>query len=236
MTTLASEIQLLAPTALIELFVLDLTVLGGSIFYFHSGMSQVGTNIVWQGKTYAPMPIEASGFEMSSKGVLPQPKISVANIGGLISAELMLFNNLTGAKVTRKRTHARFLDAVNFPNGNPTADPSQYYPDDVWFVEQKVKENKYQVDFSLSSVFDVNGVMLPYRQVVQNSCTWVYGGPQCSYTGAKYFDINDNPVATAALDVCGKKLSSCKCRFGAGNPLPYGGFPGAVQYDINGNS
>ena len=38
-------------------------------------------------------------------------------------------------------------------------------------------------------------------------------------------DINDQSVGSAAQDVCGKRLSSCKARFGQFAPLPYGSFP-----------
>jgi lambda family phage minor tail protein L len=43
------------------------------------------------------------------------------------------------------------------------------------------------------------------------------------------FDVNDVPVTDPALDVCGKRLSSCKCRFGATNVLNFGSFPAAAM-------
>lgn len=48
-------------------------------------------------------------------------------------------------------------------------------------------------------------------------------------TGAKFFDQNDNEVATSAEDRCGKRLTSCKLRFGT-RALPFGGFPSAGLY------
>ena len=70
-------------------------------------------------------------------------------------------------------------------------------------------------------------MQLPRRYIVQNVCTWRYRGGECGYTGTSYFDANDAPVGSSALDVCGKRLSSCQARFGTNNPLPYGGFPAA---------
>ncbi len=84
-------------------------------------------------------------------------------------------------------TLARFLDAVNFKDGNPTADPNQHFPDEMWFIEQKTLETHQVVEFELSSVFDLMGVQLPYRQIIKNTCPWKYRGPECGYTGP-YFD------------------------------------------------
>ena len=71
------------------------------------------------------------------------------------------------------------------------------------------------------------GVQLPRRYIVQNVCPFKYRGTECAYTGTSYFDANDNPVGSAGLDVCGKRLSSCQARFGTNKPLSFGGFPAA---------
>ena len=227
--TIAAEIQSLSPTALIELFVLDLSsVAGGSPLYFHAGTNQLQQPVVWQGITYMPLPIESEGFEITTKGSLPRPKLRAANINGMFSAELRTYDDLVGCKVIRKRTFTRYLDAVNFPSGNPDADPNQSLIDDVWFIERKLSENRYVVEWELSSAFDLQGVMLPYRQIIQNACVWKYRGPECGWTGG-YYTLNDVPTIDKTQDFCAKRLSSCRCRFGSNATLPYGGFPGAVR-------
>ena len=50
---------------------------------------------------------------------------------------------------------------------------------------------------------------------------------ECSYTGTDYYDVNGNTVSTLAQDVCGKRVASCKLRFGENAELPFGSFPGA---------
>ncbi len=229
-SSISQEIQELAPTALLELFVLDTSnvIAGGSVYYFHAGTNQLGGPVVWQGVTYNPLPIEASGFDFITKGSPPRPKVKIANAGGVFSALMINNDDLIGCKVIRKRTFARFLDAVNFSSGvNPQSDPNQYLDDDVWFVDRKVSENKYYIEWELASAFDLSGIMLPIRQVIQNSCAWKYRGPECGWTGG-YYDINDQPT-TSSNDFCAKKLSSCKVRWGTAS-YPYGGFPGVVQY------
>ena len=151
-----AEIQSLSPSALIEVFELDLTPLGDEIIRFHAGTSETNQPIVWQGKTYMALPIEAEGFEITTRGTLPRPTIRIANVDGLFSAAVAEFDDLVGAKITRKRTFARYLDAVNFDSKtNPTADPNQHLPDEVWYVEQKKTENRYIIEWELASAMDL---------------------------------------------------------------------------------
>lgn len=458
--SIKADIQSLSPTAEIELFELDATNLPeGEKSYFHAGTNELSRPIIWQGITYSPLPVEASGFDITTNGTLPRPRFRVANIGGVFSAVAEENDDLVGCKVTRRRTLAKYLDDANWifrtataqggtattltldslasdvdgmyvgnnlyllsgagsvqssriisydgttkiatvepwkqnmlkhsndasqsswfknqttvtwdaaeqasklsvtsasdpycgqnisinpkgrtitftvdvkgvgtgigkilhlylyrstPSGDITskgfvitgnwqtctftktfdnvdgslmaarfdfpqtgatvgdqclfrnahvyegefseyvstgasgvflpnsttgfeirhpdygqnqADPTQQFPDDIWFVEQKLNENKYVVEWELASVFDLEGIMLPHRQVIQDSCPWRYRGAECGYTGTVYFDANDQPT-TESADVCGKHLSSCKARFG-NEPLPFGGFPGAVRF------
>lgn len=227
--TIAAEIQSLSPSAIIELFTLDMSIHDQPAKHFHAGTNGLEQAIVWGGVTHTPLPVEASGFDITSKGTLPRPKFLLANVGGLFSADVDLYDDLVGCKVIRQRTFARYLDAINFPgNVNPDADPNQKLPTDLWFVERKVSENRHIIEWELSSAFDLMGVMLPYRQVIQNSCPWRYRGAECGYVGTSYFDKANNVVGTLAADTCAKQLSSCKLRFGDA-VLPFGGFPGAVR-------
>ena len=76
------------------------------------------------------------------------------------------------------------------------------------------------VTFELASKFDVAGQKLPKRQCIANICQWEYRSSECGYTGSNFFDMNDNAAASL-----GKRLSSCKLRFGENDPLPFGSFP-----------
>jgi len=225
---ITSEIQKLAPSAVIEVYILDTTNIGGDVYRFHAGTNGLRQRLVWQGQTYEPFPVEVTGFEFNGSGQLPRPKLVVANVTGLITAMVLLYQDLLGAKLTRKRTLAKYIDAVNFPGGvNPTADATAEFQDDIYFIDRKTMENRDVVEFELAAAFDMNGVQLPRRQIVQNVCPWKYRGSECGYAGTSYFNINDEPVASAGLDVCGKRLASCEARFGENNELPFGGFPAA---------
>jgi len=222
-----SDVQKLNPGAIVEMFVLDPTALGGSIIRWYSGVNVLGNNLVWDGNVYTRFAVQASGFERSSKGTHPKPKIKIANIGGVISALVRDYEDLAGAIVTRKRTFVRYLDAVNFPGGvNPEEDPTASYPDEVWSVDRKSGENGIFVEFELAAAYDVRGKKLPGRQCIQNVCTWLYRGSECGFSGGAVSTKNDVPTTDIALDQCGKRLASCKQRFGEYAPLPFGAFPG----------
>lgn len=227
-TAIRSEIQKLAPSAVIELFVLDLSLFSQGSVYFHAGTNSLQQRLTWQGKTYEAFPIQVEGFEFNGNGQIPRPKLKVANVTGAITAMVLIYQDLVGAKITRKRTLAKYLDAVNFPGGvNPTADPTAEFADDIYYVDRKSRETRDVIEFELAASFDLEGVNLPRRQIVQNVCPWRYRSSECGYTGTSYFDANDQSVPSSKQDICGKRLSSCQARFGQNAELPFGGFPAA---------
>jgi lambda family phage minor tail protein L len=222
--SITSEIQKLDADSLIELYELDTTKQGGPIYYFHSDVNTLNAEVVWQGITYVPFPLEATGFESSGVGSQARPKLLLANISGMIGELTLSMNDLVTCKFIRKRTFVKYLDAVNFPDGiNPTADSNAHFPDDIYYVDRKSKEDKIQVEFELASALELTGVVLPRRQIVKNLCSWNYKSAECGYTGTNYFNEFDEPCGVS-LDKCGKRLGSCEIRF-VNEILPFGGFP-----------
>ena len=225
---ISEEIQKLAPSAIIELFEIDTTVLGGDIYYLHAGTNELTANITWNSQIYTRFPLEASGFNFVANAQIPRPILRVSNLFGTITALILANDDLIGSKVTRRRTLLKFLDAVNFTGGvNASADPTAEFEPDIYYIDRKANENKNFIEFELASSIDLEGVRIPFRQIIQNVCPWGYRSAECSYTGLNYFDKNDNLVATAGEDTCSKKLSGCKARFGENSPLPFGAFPSA---------
>lgn len=238
MTVPVSDLQAIAPSAIIELFELQLNVTQHGVadtYRFHAGTSlNSNGEVVWAGNSYLRFPVEADGFEYNGQGQLPRPKVRVSNIIGTITALLLsLPDGLEGAKFTRIRTLARYLDDANWPSGNPYlpgGDSSAEFPREVYYVDRKVTETRDVVEFELAASFDLAGVRAPKRQCIGNICQWEYRSTECGYTGSSYFNENDQAVPTLAADVCGKKLSSCKARFGSTAELPYGSMPGIGTY------
>jgi phage-related protein len=258
---IASAVQGIAPSALIELFQLELNVTQHGVaetYYFHAGtnLSDNG-DMIWAGQSYMALPIEVEGFEYSGQGTLPRPKLRISNLMSTITALILtLPEGLEGAKLTRIRTLARFIDSANFPAGtdylltedsfalmyedstfifqevvNPfgTPDPTAEFPREIYFVDRKSAENRDVVEFELASAFDMAGIRAPKRQCITR-CQWVYRSAECSYSGTNYFNGSDVAVGNANQDVCGKRVDSCKARFGQNAELPHGGFVGIGSY------
>lgn len=227
MSPVRADVQILEPGNLIEVFDLDITAIfpGTSIQRF-SPYNQSAA-IVWKGVSYPPWPIQAEGF-LRTGDKPPNPIVNVGNTNGAITALCLQFDDLVGAVLTRRRTFAQYLDAVNFPGGvNPTADPTQEMPSEIWYVERKASEDPFYVKFELASAMDFNGVKLPRRQIIANHCPWKYRSAECGYTGGAVAKIDDSPTIVLAEDICGKRVSSCKKRFGETGVLNHGGFAAA---------
>jgi len=173
-----SSLQDINPSAIIELFTLQLsTALHGAntIYRFHAG-SNLNANgkIVWAGNEYLRFPVQASGFAFQ-KGQLPRPKLIISNATGLISSILLSVNetttgnDLTGATVTRIRTLAKFIDAVNFADGtNATADNTAEFPQEIYSIDRKATETRDIVEFELAAPTDLAGVRIPGRQATRS--------------------------------------------------------------------
>ena len=175
-SAIVSNLQNTNPSAIIELFTLQLdnSLHGATTIYrFHAGSSlKDNGEIVWAGNSYQRFPIQAEGFAFR-KGQLPRPTLTVSNALGTITAILLSVNtttagnDLTGATVTRIRTLARFLDAVNFPGDiNPygTPDNTAEFPQEIYKIDRKSAENRDTVQFELASVLDLAGIRAPNRQ------------------------------------------------------------------------
>ena len=175
-SAIVSNLQNTTPSAILELFTLQLdSSLHGAttIYRFHAGSSlKDNGEIVWAGNSYQRFPIKAEGFAFR-QGQLPRPTLTVSNALGTITAILLSVNtttagnDLTGATVTRIRTLARFLDAVNFPGDiNPygTPDSTAEFPQEIYKIDRKSAENREAVQFELASVFDLAGIRAPNRQ------------------------------------------------------------------------
>ena len=171
-----SELQKANPSSIIELFILDLipSIHGNHevmTHRFHNGTNQNGNNdIVFGGQTYTKIPIIVEGFSYEGKKI-PRPTLRISNILGTFTGMLVyLPMGLEGAKVTRRRTLLRYLDAANFSGGSSpfTPDSSAVFPDEIYVIDRKSIENREVVEFELAAKIDVMGVRLPKRQVLPN--------------------------------------------------------------------
>ena len=228
-SSLYGDVNNLTPSPYIDLFELrPLQNLHNTTtpIRWHNGANEAITgSVVYAGLTYNRIAIEATGFEKTSTGTIPRPKLTVSNTDTLVSLLLNQVNtfnqgnDLCGCEVRRIRTTKEHLTNGSDPDNSITA------PYEIWIIDRKESENMNTVTFELTCNWDKPNSYVPKRQLIGNCCQWQYKSSECSYAGSNYFDKNDNAVSSLANDVCGKRLSSCKARFGANNPLPFGSFP-----------
>lgn len=235
--TIEADVQSSRPGALVVLFDVDLTPLGGEILRYVGG-TLPGANpgehqpVRWRGNTYMPAPFEATGYEANGRSALPTPTLRMGSSREL-SALLRQFGDCVGMQVTRWRTFSKYLD------GQPQADPNAHFQPDIFLISRKVSQNKIGTEFELAAAMDQQGKKLPARQILRDVCTWQYRfwdagagafdytGSLCPYTGTAYFDASGQ-ACSAAQDLCGKRLSDCALRFGSA-PLPTSAFPGVSR-------
>jgi lambda family phage minor tail protein L len=194
--TLEADVQQGWHSGIVEMFDIDLYPVTGNIadvFYFTNMLKPDETKIQWKGKTYEPLPLISSGYEKNTTGQIAQPTLTVSNLLGTFTEVVNSYDDLVGAKVTRRRTFAKYLD------GEPEADTLQEFPIDIFYIERKTDEDILSITWQLSSAMDLEGLQIPRRVITQNHCLWKYRSSECGYTGAPVFNVNDELISTTGL-------------------------------------
>ena len=179
--------------------------------------------IVFGGETYQPIPCQVDSIEFTSEGSQPEPTLTVADAGGIITDLISLYNNMEGAEISIRRTQKRNLD------GQPEADPSAIiaYADFLIARREQHVPREFVV-FTLANPIDVDGVQLPARHALRK-CLWRYRGEECGYTGERGYTLTNQPTLDSTQDRCAKTLQACRARFGRNAVLPFGGFPALAR-------
>ena len=226
----------LEPSALIELFHIKFTsALNGADddLYFHAGTNGIPTNIVFAGQSYTAAPVEAEGFDKTTKGVLPRPTLRVANALNTISSLMHRSSNPIDplmAEVTRIQTFKKFIDAVNFfdetyvyQDGNTAVTQGDGTPgsEDTLVLAahgtgdstSRLPDQVYRIDRIASEnqefvEFELSSRLdltnvLLPRRLVADYCPWKYRGVECGYKGG--------PVATAEDITTGVTSATDQC-------------------------
>lgn len=221
MTAALAELE---QDALLDLWEVDLRPLGGELLRFCNFQNELENSITWKGQAYQPYPIHAEGFELSGRGTANRPRLTVANVLGLITGLAEQYGQMIGASVVRRQTYVRFLDAVNFRAGNRQADTAQEIVS-KYIIEQLSSLNAETATFTLATPSEADGAIIPARVMLADVCVWQYRGADCGYTGRPVADRFDMPTSDPNADQCSQTLKGCQARFGATAVLPFGGFP-----------
>jgi lambda family phage minor tail protein L len=157
----------LTPGEYVELFEIDTTVIGGGDIFRFIPMGYESVEFVeWQGEQFRRFPIVVDGFEWNATSQAPpQPTLQLSNVNKFVLAAVISLGDLVGAKVTRWRTYAKFLDLGETP------DPNAHFPADIYFIQQKSAHTKQMMEWKLSSALDLPGIRLPRRQILKDQTT-----------------------------------------------------------------
>lgn len=221
------ELAKLEQTALLSLYEVDLSNLKdkegnkGELYRFYAGTNELQQPIVWQGNTYTAFPVKAEGVELSGQGPSNRPTLTLSNFDGMITALAVNFDQCLGAIVRRRQVYAKFLDAVNFKDGNPEADPQQERIS-YFIVEQLSELNADTATFTLALPTETDNAVINARTILV-TCGWVYRSSECGYTGGPVADEKDQPTIDPKKDKCSGCLRGCQLRR---NERNYGGFIG----------
>ncbi|EGA2811045.1 phage minor tail protein L [Escherichia coli] len=147
-------------SASVVLWEIDLTEVGGERYFFCNEQNEKGEPVTWQGRQYQAYPIQGSGFELNGKGTSTRPTLAVSNLYGMVTGMVEDMQSLVGGTVVRRKVYARFLDAVNFVNGNRDADPEQEVIS-RWRIEQCSELSAVSASFVLSTPTETDGAVFP---------------------------------------------------------------------------
>ena len=151
-----------ALNAIVELYEIDATAFGGSVYYFTPTVSETQTTIAWNTQVYQPFAIKSDNWTRNSDGALPRPKLTVGAVDKILQAAVISFQDLVGARVIRRRIFEQFLD------GGATPNPSAIFPIDDYIISQKLTQSKTEITFELTSFLDREGSMIPFRQMLRS--------------------------------------------------------------------
>lgn len=154
-------------------------------------------DIVYDSVTYTRFPISHEFVGENNQGQIDQVKVRLANVSRLIQAYLEEYD-FRGKKVIIRMV---WKDQLSDPDA---------YMDDIFYVDSYTADQN-NVEFTLTTKFDVLAVDLPARRYARNHCSWKFKSAQCGYTGGE--------------TTCNKTQQRCKelanyQRFGAFPSVP----------------
>jgi lambda family phage minor tail protein L len=238
-----TEITSLMPSSLVQLYEIDLSeVSPATINFDYDGNQPMNRGILrvyndynlykitsdsfgrikWQNNFYYPFPIFAEGFEYSSAGTLPTPKVSISNLSpdysinsfySYIRMQIQSLGDIVGGKFTRIKTFLKYLDGANFSGGyNIFATNTGIYevelPKDIYYIDRKTIENQSVIEYQLNTILDVENLTLPGRTILAKKCPFQYRGEGCCYEynsrltylhSGIYANIDNSPITVRGL-------------------------------------
>lgn len=175
--------------------------------------------VVFGSKSYVPLACGIDKLKLTSEGTQPEIGLTVADKDATITKLIQEFKHIEGAKLRVVITKKRYLDGQ--PLGVGQLSDRIITELNMRIARRQSHKPSDGIVFVLGNPIDVEGVFLP-RRLALRKCVWDYRGPQCGYTGTRYFTNQGTPTLDPNADKCGREISDCDAR---ANTARYGGFP-----------
>ena len=188
-------------SAVVYLYEIEFTK--GNFAYFHDGVDASLGSVTMLDytdnsttRTYTPLPIQMEGNDRTAATKMPQPTISFANVTSVFKTAVgsVDYEEMAGLKVIRRTTLRKYLKSEGDSNSPPIE-----YPREVYLIDSLKQRSKEALVFQLQAPFDLQGVMVPRRQVVPNLCPWIYQGAS---------EHTENPEHARAKSGCSWHIES----------------------------
>ncbi len=128
-------------------------------------------SVTFNGEVYIAFPITHEFIEESGNQEIPQIKVRASNVSRYLQAYLEQYD-LRGKRVDIILVWANQLN-------NPDVKII-----DTYYIDS-YSANEQDVEFTLTSKFDVLDVVLPSGKYLRTHCRWVFKSDQCGYTGSE---------------------------------------------------
>ena len=162
--TIASQLAIqYSSDGMIDLYKLDCSKLGGTIYYFSPQCYIDGSLIYFNSIPYTLMPIGIESAESNAANTnLPQPVLTISNASGFLMSAIVSLGDLVGSTLTYIRTKTSYLD------GGANADPTKFINAGTWYIFQKTAHTNAMIQFALASPMDRPGLQFPIRQALKD--------------------------------------------------------------------
>lgn len=136
--------------AYVELYVIDLTRIGGVVYRLTPG-----PNVQYGYQPYSTYPIKMSNITRSDTPT--RPTLEIDNLNKLLLSEVISLGDLVGAKVTRIRTFEKYLDT----GSNPDQSAALF---EHYYINQKTNHTPTAITFELVDALELTDGQLPNIQ------------------------------------------------------------------------
>ena len=157
-------------------------------------LAEYPENVTFDGVEYIAFPITFDSIKENAQGQIDSTSLKVSNVMRTFGGYFEVYD-FRGKKVTIKTVWANLL-----------ADTTSHI-DDIYYIDS-YSADQNNVNFILTTKFNVLAISLPLRSYSRNYCGWLFKGTECAYAGAE--------------STCNKTKQQCKEYL---NYSRFGGFP-----------